>query len=158
MKLVGALAALRQDRRGAIAIEFAMIAPLLIAMLLGVLMIGLHMQAYNSVRSAVFDTERFTVVEYQRENRMLPVQIEEVAIAIASRTPYNLNPDNLEVCVTLDNTMVVTGATKYDLEMKYRPQQIAGVFGISPPLIAFSQSIIVPGTGVAPGSCNEPVS
>jgi len=93
------LARLRRNHEGAAAIEFALVAPVLITMLLGVLMIGLHMQAYNSVRSAAFDTERFTVVEYQRQNEMLPAQIEQVAVAIATRSPYNFNPEEVEACV-----------------------------------------------------------
>ncbi|MCB2047159.1 MAG: pilus assembly protein [Novosphingobium sp.] len=146
--------ALRRDSQGAAAVEFALVAPMLLTLLFGVMMIGIHMQAYNAVRSAAFDTERYTVVEYQRENKMLPVQIQQVALAIANRPPYGLKASELEACVTLaDGFTEMTGAAKYDLELSYKPIEISGIFGFEPPRISYTQPIIVPGAGV-PHDCN----
>lgn len=143
MNLRTLLISIRDDRRGGPAIEFALLAPALIVMLLGVLMIGLYMQSYNSVRSVVYDTERYTIVEYQKENKLLPTQIEQVAIAIGSRSPYNFSPDRIVAAVTPVNTGII-GAKRYDLTVSYTPPVINGIMGIQPPTIRQTETIIVP--------------
>ena len=132
-----------KDRDGAAAIEFALLAPVVIVMLLGVLMIGLYMQAYNSVRSIAFDVERYTVVEYQKNNNMLPAQITQVAYAIGRQSPYNFDSDRLYALVEEEPTGV-TGAKKYLLTLSYTPAEISAIMKIQPPTITQTQSIIVP--------------
>jgi len=131
------------DKRGAVAVEFAILAPAIIVLLLGVLMIGLHMQSYNSVRSIAYDVERYTVVEYQKENKLLPAQIEQVAQSIGRLSPYNFNSDRLNASVVTEASGM-TGAQKFVLTLTYTPQKISALMKVQPPVITQTQSIIVP--------------
>lgn len=144
MKPLLTLRLLLKDRRGGPAVEFALLAPILIAMLMGVLMIGIYMQNYNSVRSIVFDTERYTVIEYQKENKLLPLQIQQVATAIGSRSPYNFSPERLDASVQ-EVASGMVGAKRFNLTVTYTPPVISGLLHIHPPVIQRTEAIIVPG-------------
>jgi len=134
---------LLRDSRGAAAIEFALLAPAIIMMLLGVLMVGLHMQSYNSARSIVYDVNRYTVVEYQKNNQIDEGQIEEVARSIATSSPYNFPTDNLNVTVG-EVASGMTGAKRFNMTLTYTPIEIALPMDIGVPTIVKSHSIIVP--------------
>ena len=77
------LTQLTDDRSGSAIIEFAILAPMIFAMLFGVIQVGLQMWSYNSLRSIVADTARYTMVEYQKSNQLTTDQIESKATAIA---------------------------------------------------------------------------
>jgi Flp pilus assembly protein TadG len=62
------LRALCQDQRGAVAIEFALIGPAFIALLLGVLQIGVALQSYNAIRNVSADIARDVTVPYPHDN------------------------------------------------------------------------------------------
>ncbi len=134
---------LARDNRGATAIEFAMLGPSLILMMFGILTIGLHMQSFNSARSIAYDVSRYTIVEYQKENRIEANQIREVALAIATSAPYNFNPDNLSIVVEEGSTGI-TGADRYDLTITYAPIDVPLPIDLDPPTIQKTQAIIVP--------------
>lgn len=134
---------LLKDREGAAVIEFAVVAPALITMLIGVLMIGIYMKDYNSVRAIAYDTNRYTVVEYQKSNKMTETQIAQVATAIARRSPYNLAADEIETSA-VEEESGISGAKKFTLTVAYTPPEISGLLGISPPRIEQTETIIVP--------------
>lgn len=120
-----------------------MLGPSLILMMFGILTIGLHMQSFNSARSIAYDVSRYTIVEYQKENRIEANQIREVALAIATSAPYNFNPDNLSIVVEEGSTGI-TGADRYDLTITYAPIDVPLPIDLDPPTIQKTQAIIVP--------------
>ncbi|MEZ5692268.1 MAG: TadE/TadG family type IV pilus assembly protein [Altererythrobacter sp.] len=134
---------LSTDSRGAAAIEFALLGPLLISLLLGVLMIGTQMQTYNALRSVASDVNRYTVVEYQKQNELNTSEIKLMANSIARRSPYNLSPDKLDVTVNQETISGITGAKKFKLTLSYTPMKVNGLFEAASPTMTESMSIIV---------------
>ena len=55
------LALLKCDRSGAATVEFGLLGPLVITMMLGVLQMGVAMWSYNSLRSVASETARYAV-------------------------------------------------------------------------------------------------
>lgn len=134
---------LRRDETGGAMIEFAILGPAMIVMLLGIVVGGMQMRDYNSIRSAAADVNRYTMIEYQKDNNLTAEQVAQVAVAIASRQPYNLNADRLDSVVTEPATGVV-GAKKYLLTLTYTPPDLIGLMNLGPPTIVQQQSIIIP--------------
>ena len=54
---------LLKDRTGSAAIEFGLIAPAFLTMLLGVFQVGVWMQSYNAMRKAITETASSVAVE-----------------------------------------------------------------------------------------------
>lgn len=131
------------DERGNAAIEFAIVGPTLIAMLLGVLWVGLQMQKYNALRSIAADVNRYTVVEYQKDDKLTSDQIESVAAAIAVKAPYNLTGSQFDATVTAQSSPVA-GATDFYMVLDYTPDNFLSYFGISAITMTYTQNIYVP--------------
>ena len=138
---VGILRQLGGDTRGAAAIEFAILGPLLISMLLGVLMVGMQMQTYNSLRAVAFDVNRYVVVEYQKGNKLSNGQIEQVAYSLASAEPYSLKRQFKATVPQAEEVM--TGAKKFVLTVEYQPAAVNALIDVTPPKLTYDQSIIV---------------
>ena len=132
-----------RDNRGAAIIEFGILAPILLAMLMGVLLVGMYMQSYNSLRAVSADISRFTVVQYQRDNELKAAQISLIARSIANRPQYQLENQHLDIDVAKVDSFI-SGADKYTMTMKYTPPNVVGLLGLEPPQITRVQSIIVP--------------
>jgi len=135
--------AIGKDRRGAAAIEFALLGPTLILMMMGVLMVGTHMQAYNAVRGVASDINRYTMVEYQKENELNKNEIQLMANSIARRSPYNLSVDRLDVVVTEESTSI-TGAKMFKVVLSYTPHEITSLVKVGSPTVTQSKTIFVP--------------
>jgi Flp pilus assembly protein TadG len=135
---------LEGDRRGAAIVEFAILAPLLFAMVFGVIQVGLQMWSYNSLRSIVADTARYTMVEYQKGNEITTDQIESKAIALAVNSPYNFNIDNIGTVEADPVTPSdVSGMTEYSLTMTYTPPTVLDFTGICAPTLSITRPIYV---------------
>ena len=135
---------MRRDERGSVLIEFALLAPAVIMLLLGVVQVGLHVQNYNAVRNRAADGARFAVVQAQRDR---PTSGDTVETWIRSRgigPKYNLNTDRLSICVTSSGsaaspgcptgaaavTSRVTGVREMKIQIIYRaPDHIPFVAG-----------------------------
>jgi len=140
----GLLLRLKAERRGAAIVEFAILAPLLFAMVFGVIQVGLQMWSYNSLRSIVADTARYTMVEYQKGNEITTDQIESKAIALAVNSPYDFNIDNIGT-VQADpvSPSDITGMTEFTLTMTYTPPTVLDFTGIRAPTLSISRPIYV---------------
>jgi Flp pilus assembly protein TadG len=134
---------LARDRDGASVVEFGLLAPVMIALLMGILWVGVQMQSYNELRSIASDVSRYTVVEYQKSNKLTTDQIATVAAAIAVRTPYNLAGDNLDVAVT-ELTSPVTGAREFRISLSYASPILIKSLGVGSPSQTFNQIVFVP--------------
>lgn len=141
MKFIRILAKLRRDQFGAVVIEFAILAPVLIAMCIGILAIGVQMQNYSAMRSLASDINRYTVVEYQKSNRMTVDQITDIASAAAINPLYGLKGDRLAVDVN-EVSSPITGARKFTLIIQYSP--FLSFYGLETIKMSHNQNIYVP--------------
>jgi Flp pilus assembly pilin Flp len=112
-------ARLRNDERGSVLIEFALLAPVFLTLLIGVVQVGLHMQNANAVRNLASDGARFAVVQYQRE-RNSPTEVIETWIRSEGvGGKYNLATDRLGVTVTEESTSRIAGAIEMEIRVTY---------------------------------------
>lgn len=137
------LARLKRDRRGAAIVEFAILAPVLFAMVFGVIQVGMQMWCYNSMRSIVADTARYTMVEYQKGHQITTSDIESKAIAIAVNSPYDFNIDDLGTVEADNPSSDISGMTKFTLTMSYTPPTVLDFTGITAPTLTVTRPIYV---------------
>ena len=133
-----------RDRKGTAITEFAMLAPLIITLFLGVFHVGSAMQAYNALRSLSMDTARFAAVEYQKNQTLTNSQITDWAKARGTGAPYLLKVDRMEVVTDTAGTQRVTGANERTLTIRYALPSFLGVIGIGDIPISYSRPIFVP--------------
>ncbi|MCT2558664.1 pilus assembly protein [Tsuneonella sp. YG55] len=131
---------LKSDRRGATLVEFAVISPILITMLLGVVQVGAWIQAYNSVRNVVNDTARFAMVEYQRGNKISDESIQDRASEIAVSGKYQLDP-SLVVPVVTAKTTQVNGIKQRRLVISYQAPEFMPLASVVSPKIQYGRDI-----------------
>jgi hypothetical protein len=105
------------------------------------------MWSYNSLRSVVADTARYTMVEYQKGNQLSPDQIESKAIALAVNSPYDFNIDHITMdaptAISSGDSNYIAGMTGYSLTMSYTPPTVLDFTGISAPTLTVSRPIYV---------------
>ena len=131
------------DKRGSVAIEFALLGPLAIGMMLGVLQIGIALQSYNAIRNVSADVSRHTAVQYQVNNKLTDTQIQQYTLATAVRAPYLLENNGLTISVANAATQRVTGATEKTLSISYQVPSILTLLGFKSPSITFTRPIFV---------------
>jgi Flp pilus assembly protein TadG len=142
---VSILRRLQADNRGAAIIEFALLAPVVLGLMLGVLQMGLQMQNYNALRSVAADTVRYTMIEYQKEDKLTAEQIESKAIGYATNTPYGLVSTKLDADVTMPATDIA-GMKKFQLVMTYTPPNLLGVIEVHAPTMTWTRVFYVTST------------
>jgi Flp pilus assembly protein TadG len=131
------------DRNGSVAIEFGIIAPVFLMMLLGVFQVGVWMQAYNAMRNAVAATARSVAVEYQTDNKLTDSQIANTGLAVATTNPYMLDPNLIEVDVDAASAQPFPGARELTLTFTYQMPSFLAFAGISGPSVSYSRSMFV---------------
>lgn len=136
---------LLHNTKAAATVEFAILAPVIFSLMLGVLQLGLHMHSYNAVRSVATDTARYTIVEFQKANKLTDEQIQSKAIAYAVNPPYLLEDDNLTVTITRPVTDI-TGTIKVQVQVSYVPRSLLNIIGIGSPTITTTRPIYVSST------------
>jgi Flp pilus assembly protein TadG len=139
-----ALFRLARSRDGAAAIEFALIAPVFLTMLLGVFQAGVWMQSYNAMRNAVAQTARSVAVEYQTGNKLIDSQVENTGLAVATTAPYLLKGgDAIDIDVTTPTVQTFPGAREMTLTMTYQMPSFLDFAGIGGPSVSYSRSMFV---------------
>lgn len=133
---------LRRHTEGAALVEFALIAPMLLGLMIGVIQIGISMQAYNSMRGVASDTARFAVVAYQNQNEVTDTQIETEGVRIASGAPYLLG-NGVEIDVANVDTPRVEGTFEKTVTVRYRPPDIMPFYSFTNPQLTFERSIFL---------------
>ncbi len=134
---------LARNREGSAAVEFALIGPLFIALMLGVMQIGIGMQNYNAMRAIASDTLRYSMVNYQTNNDLTDTQVRDFTRSIATRSPYGLNSTRLAVQVDSVATPRVIGTLEKTLTITYSVPTVLGIIGISDFPVSYSQSIFL---------------
>lgn len=134
---------LLRDTRAASAVEMALLAPVLFAMLFGVVSVGLYMQNMNAVRSLASDASRFAAVEYQKNNAMTPETLEASIQAMGTAQPYFLNRDRLQVDIQEVFPARVNGAREFDMDITYALPDIIGGTSIDNFNMSYSRPLFV---------------
>lgn len=134
---------LRADTLGAAAIEFALLGPAFLVMMLGVLQVGLGLQSYNALRSLSADVARYSVVQYQTGNDISNSQIRTWARNHARGAPYLLDPDRLGVTVNDATTQRVAGAKELTVEVTYRTTSVLEFIDIDGPTLDFERPVFL---------------
>lgn len=134
---------LARCERGGTLVEFALIGPVVIGLMLGVLQIGIAMQGYNALRSAVADTARYATVQYQAGNAPTDAQIETEAESIATAAPYLLKNSQLVLDVDTDSSQTIDGAIAMTVTATYTPELILPFFDFRAPAMTYTRPIYV---------------
>lgn len=141
--MIRTLARLRRDAAGSAVVEFAMLAPVFLTMLFGVLQIGVWMQAYNAMRNAMGEASRSVSVEYQTGNKLTLTQIAQVGMSVATRQPYNLDENETKVIVETPLVQRVPGARELKIKVEYQMPTLIGFAGVKGPKVSFTRPIFV---------------
>lgn len=138
------LRTLGRDGQGSTAVEFALIGPAMILVLLAVAQIGLQIQNYNAVRNLAADGSRYATVQYQQGTRSTPNAIRTWMRTKAISGAYNLNTDRLDVVVTQDASPRIAGLVEMDIAISYAaPEYLWSVAGKTL-TISYNRSVFLP--------------
>lgn len=132
-----------RDENGAAIIEFALLGPALIVMLLGVLQVGLGLQGYNAMRNLSADVSRYAMVQYQTGNQVSNSQIRTWARNHAQGAPYLMDPDRLGVVIEDAGTQRVVGARELNITVSYRITSVLEFIDIEGPRLDFERPIFL---------------
>lgn len=135
------LSALRRDERGGPIVEFAILAPAMFTLMFGVLQVGVQMFSYNALRSVVADTTRYTMIEYQKGDKLTADQVRAQAVSTATGDQYQLN-DSFDATVTTP-TSDIAGMTKFTIVATYTPPNPLGFTNIAALNLSLSRSFYV---------------
>lgn len=109
---------LRSEQRGAVAVEFALLLPILIALLVGIMEFGLAFGAQVTVTNAAREAARAMVIHNS------PADARAAALAAAP----DLNPALQSSEITFSPASCTPGATS-TTTIRYPMQFITGLFG-----------------------------
>lgn len=137
------LARLARDCAGATIVEFAILAPAVIGLMLGVFQIGMAMQSYNAIRSVTAEAARYATVEYQKGEEPNNAAIRTQTIAIADGPPYLLDPDELTVTVVDAANQRVNGAREMTITVSYDVPSVLPLFEWTSPTVTQTRPIFV---------------
>jgi Flp pilus assembly protein TadG len=142
--LTASLRGLRSERTGSTAVEFALIGPAMILVLLAVVQIGMQIQNYNAVRNLASDGSRFATVEYQKGTRSTTDAIETWMRAKGVGGAYNLDTDRLQVTVTEAAASRLTGLVEMNIAVSYdAPEYLWSVAG-NVLTISYTRAVFLP--------------
>ena len=108
---------LARDERGGTLVEFALVSPIMLTLLFGVIQVGLHVQNANAVRNLAARAPS-AVVEYQRGNSLSANQIAAEIRARGVGPKYHLNLDRLDVVVT-EEASRIGGVDEMSIAISY---------------------------------------
>ncbi|WP_296676019.1 TadE family protein [Novosphingobium sp.] len=128
---------------GAAALEFALVAPLLITMVLGVFQAGIWMGTYNSMRSVANETGRWTTVEYQKGYRKTNIEIAVEAQRRATTAPYSLASDGVTTFVSDASTQSIANVTEKSLKIVYDMPNVMQFAGMGNFKISYTRPLFV---------------
>jgi Flp pilus assembly protein TadG len=131
------------DEGGATAIEFGILGSFMVALLLGVLQIGIAMQNYNALRGVSADIARHAVVEYQAGREMTNSEINGWGRQRATNPPYDLSGQGFTVNVTTAADQRVAGATELSVTVSSDIASVLSIIGFKSFNISHTRPIFV---------------
>jgi len=132
-----------RDRQGAVALEFGLLAPLFIALMLAVFQVAIALQSYNALRNVSADAARFAMVQFQTGNDLTNSQILDYATTRATGPLYQLNLDSLDAAVADAAVQRVAGAREMQLTISYEIPTVLDLFGWTSPTLRYARPIFV---------------
>ena len=130
------------DHRGSVLVEFALLAPVIIALLIGVVQVGLHVQNSNAVRNLASDGARMATVAYQRGNQLTAEQIGIMIRSEGVGGKYNLDTDRLEINVT-QPTSRIGGVREMRIQITYDPPNFLSFGGVSALRLSYERPVFL---------------
>ena len=140
--MIARLRQLGNERSGSVIVEFGILAPAIITLLVGVVQIGMWMQTYNALRSVAAESGRYVAVEYQKANRISNVQMALWARNHAI-SDFLFDGSQLNTSVVDSRTQSITGVTEKTLTLNYTMDSFMGIVGIPDIPVSFSRPIFV---------------
>lgn len=134
---------LRKDCQGAMVVEFALIAPVFLLLVFGVLQVGFALQNYNALRNVSADVARYAVVQGQSGNMLSTSQLRTYAINTSQGAPYLLQGDRVNAVVTRPDSQRVTGAEELQITVTYQIESMIEFAGIDMPFITYTRPIFI---------------
>ncbi len=135
--------ALLRARDGAVIVEFALLAPVILVLMIGVFHVAVYVQNYNAVRSVVSDAGRHVMVQYQKDNTLAESEIHSVMLSIATSSPYLLDTDRLEIDVDREATSRVSGTIEFDIDVVYDMQDWLPFVDLPTLQLSYSRPVFV---------------
>lgn len=136
------LARLKRDRSGIAAIEFGILAPAIITLLLGVVQVGMWMQSYNALRSLAADTGRYVAVQYQKGESTSNIDMATWAHVHGAES-YLFTSAQLTTDVTDAPVQQVSGVSEKTLTLTYNFPSFLQIVGIEDFPVTFTRPIFV---------------
>jgi len=143
MSSLRTLKRLAGDCRGAIVVEFALLAPAFIVMLFGVLQVGIGLQNYNAMRSLSADVARYAMIQHARGTVMSNSALTTYAENLGSGSPYLLLEDNLDVTIAPAAAPQIDDATELTLTIEYQIPSVLSSMGLDGPEIDYERPIFI---------------
>ena len=143
--MIRVLQRLRRDRRGSTIIEFAILAPAIVTLFLGILQVGMWMQSYNALRSVAADAGRYTAVQYQKANHISNIDMATWARDRAI-DHYLFASADVSTDVTDAANQQITGVTEKTLTLTYKFKSVMAIVGIEDQNVSYSRPIFVKAT------------
>lgn len=141
--MIRAMRALLRQKQGSVVTEFALLAPTILALMLGVFQIGIGMQNYHAMRSVASDVMRYAVVNYQTGNELTNDQIRFYLRSIAIKSPYLLESSRLAITVTNVATPRIAGTVEKTVTMTYSIPTVLSFIGVDAFPITYSQPLFL---------------
>lgn len=112
--MMGRLVKIRKSERGSSAVEFALIAPAFLALILGIANLGIFFFAHAGLKSAVAEGARYASISPKPSNA-------DIAARISERR-FGLNPTDITAPTVTDCTAdgTATGRPCVDIVMGYQ--------------------------------------
>lgn len=143
MSALGTLRRLRASSSGSTAVEFALLAPAFIAMLLGVLQVGIGMQNYNALRGLSADVARYAMVKQASGDPQSNDQLQTYTATAGAAAPYLLRTADLDATVVDAATQRVTGVKELTLTVSYQIPTLFAAMGLEGPHITYTRPIFL---------------
>ena len=124
-------------------VEFALLAPVLLVMVFGVLQAAFAVHKYNALRNVSADTARFAVIAHQSGNSLSTSQIRTFAVNHAQGVPYLLSGERVNALVSTPEVQRVPGAIEMEITVTYQIDSLLDFAGIEAPFITFTRPIFV---------------
>lgn len=140
--MIRILKRLLANRSGSTIIEFAILAPAIVTLFLGVLQVGMWMQSYNALRSLAADTGRYVAVKYQKGETISNIDMANWA-KDWGRDHYQFRYDDLVPDVSDAANQQIVGVTEKTLTLNYTYTSYLGVIGVSDANVTFARPIFV---------------
>ena len=113
--MMGRISKLRRSERGSSAVEFALVAPAFLALVLGIANLGIFFFAHAGLKSAVAEGARYASISPKPDNAAIAARITERRFGL---NPADITQQPTITACTADGT--ATGRPCVDIEMKYQ--------------------------------------